>query len=65
LGKTYLQLDDVLRGVSELETAAQLDPDSAPLHFMLGQAYRRAGLIDKAKAELARAATLNASRSQR
>ena len=45
--------------------AVRLDPERAPLHFMLGQAYRKAGLIDKAKAEFARSAALNAKRSAR
>jgi len=54
-------LDRLPEAQAELEKAVQIDPQSAPLHFMLGQIYRREGLSEKAKSEFDRTASLNAS----
>ena len=44
----------------ELELAVKLSPNTASLHFMLGQAYRRNGEPAKATAETQRSAALEA-----
>ena len=38
--------------IAQMERAVALQPESAALHYQLGQIYRRAGLSEKAKAEL-------------
>jgi hypothetical protein len=43
--------------------AHRSDLDSARLHFLLGQVYRREGLNEKANAEFSRSATLNGTHS--
>ena len=43
----------------ELEKAVQLAPNSASLHFMLGQVYRKNGKPDKARTEFAASAALH------
>ena len=42
----------------ELETAAALEPENAPVHFLLAQVYRKRGLVARADAETARFAAL-------
>jgi Tfp pilus assembly protein PilF len=49
---------------AELEKAVQLAPESAALHYVLGQVYRKSGQVEKARAAFDRAAALNASRSR-
>ncbi len=54
LGKAYLRLSQFDNARGELQTAIELAPQNAPLHFMLAQVYRKLGLPDKAKAETER-----------
>ncbi len=49
--------------IEQLERAVELEPKSASLHFQLGQMYRRAGLGEKAKAELKLSGNLYGTRS--
>ncbi len=53
LGRIYLELNQGLRAVKTLETAAQIAPDSPSVQFALARAYTRA----KRPAEAARART--------
>jgi Flp pilus assembly protein TadD len=52
LGKAYSRVEDFEKAQAELEKAVQLDPNRSSLRFMLGQIYRKRGLVDKAKIEL-------------
>ncbi len=52
LGKACSALNDLAAAQQEIEKAIELAPKVARLHFMLGQLYRRAGQMEKAKAEL-------------
>lgn len=63
LGKAYSHLNDLAHAQTELEKATSLAPDVASLHFMLGQVYRREGLVDKAKMEFQRTDELNGTHS--
>ena len=63
LGKTFSQLDELPKAQSELERAVALAPEVASLHYMLGQIYRKQGLMDKAKAEFQRTEELNGTHS--
>ena len=63
LGKAYLHLNQLKKTQAEFEKAVELNPEDAPLRFMLAQVYRREGLKDKAKRALDRYAALNAARS--
>jgi len=58
LGKAYSSLNQLAAAQKEIERAVELAPKVARLHFMLGQLYRKAGLSEKAKAELASYAAL-------
>jgi len=51
LGKAYSALGDLGAAQQEIEKAMELAPKVVRLHFMLGQLYRRAGQMEKAKAE--------------
>jgi tetratricopeptide (TPR) repeat protein len=53
LGKLELKNNRTLQAVSELETAAKLDPYDAAVHLALSRAYARMGVPDKAAKELA------------
>jgi Flp pilus assembly protein TadD len=53
LGKLELKNNRVEQAVSELETAAKLDPHDAAIHLALSRAYARLGVPDKAAKELA------------
>jgi len=53
LGRILVELDEVPRGVTELEEAARLAPESPEMYFALAHAYSRAGRA--ADAERARA----------
>jgi Tfp pilus assembly protein PilF len=46
-----MRLNQLEKARAELEQAAEMAPQNAPVHFMLAQVYRRQGLMDKAKAE--------------
>ena len=51
LGRILVELDEVPRGVSELEEAARLAPESPEMFFALAHAYGRAGrTVDAEKA---------------
>ena len=59
LAEAYRSLQRWPEEQQELEKAVQLAPDSASLHFMLGQAYRKNGKPDKARIEFAASAALH------
>ena len=61
LGKAYLLLNRLEHAQSEVEKAAELTPDNAPVHFLLAQV--RDGLAQKADAETARFTALTGSHS--
>ena len=63
LGKAYLSSNDLEKAQSELEKAAQLDPQSAPTHFLLAQIYRKRRLPEKATVESKRYSELTAAHS--
>lgn len=63
LGKAYLGLSRLDEARSELEHARELNPENAPLHYMLGQLYRREGLDEKAKREFERYTALSGAHS--
>ncbi len=63
LGKAYLHLNRLEEAESELEKSIQLAPDSAPTHFILAQVYRKRGLEEKARREIARYTALTAAHS--
>jgi tetratricopeptide (TPR) repeat protein len=65
LGRLYLHLDRAADAQKEFERAVALEPQVAADHFQLGQAYRKAGLAEKAKVEFAQAEKLNGSHSSR
>jgi len=60
LGKLLLKRGDVQTAVTHLERAMALDPQNATPAYLLAQAYRRVGQIDRARDLLARVSTLNA-----
>jgi tetratricopeptide (TPR) repeat protein len=51
LGKAYLLLNQLEDAQTQLEKAVELDPQSGPTHFLLGQVYRKRGLLEKARLE--------------
>lgn len=51
LGRTYLELGQNERAVTELETAEKISPGSPEVHFNLAKAYIKSGLRDKARQE--------------
>ena len=51
LGKAYLFSDQFAAAQMQLEKAAELDPQSGPTHFLLGQVYRKRGSFEKARIE--------------
>jgi Flp pilus assembly protein TadD len=53
LGRALVELGEVERGVTELEAAARLAPDSPEMHYSLVRAYTRAGRADDAARERA------------
>jgi tetratricopeptide (TPR) repeat protein len=52
LGSLCLQAGDLTKAIPALEQAALLAPDEAQNHYQLALAYSRAGVSDKAKAQL-------------
>jgi len=60
LGKSLLNLNRLADAQRELEAAISADPDRAALHYLLGQAYRKQGQMDKAKSEMQRFQELKA-----
>lgn len=63
LGKAYTRLEEFGKAQVELEKAIELSPQTPNLHCMLAPVYRKQGLVEKAKAEYDRCATLTGSRS--
>ncbi len=63
LGKAFMALNRFDEAQPELEKAVELAPQNAPGHFILGQLYRKRGMLDKAKVEFARYAELNGTHS--
>jgi tetratricopeptide (TPR) repeat protein len=53
LGQIKLERNDLAGAISELETAARLEPDSPSVHYTLARAYQRAGRIADANRERA------------
>jgi Flp pilus assembly protein TadD len=53
LGRLELKNNRLEQAVSELETAATLDPHDATVHLVLSRAYARLGEADKAAKEAA------------
>ena len=62
LGKLYARQLNFPLAQLELEQAVNTTPNDAGLHFQLGQVYRKQGLQDRARQELARAAVLEGTR---
>ena len=63
LGKAYLLLNRLEEAQTELENAAALAPENAPIHFLLAQVYRRRGLADQARMESERYSALTGAHS--
>lgn len=63
LGKAYLHLNQLEKAQFEFEKAVELDPQNAPIHYMLAQVYRRRGFSDKARAEDGRYMALTGAHS--
>lgn len=53
LGRAHLTGDDLEAATKELQTAVRLMPNSAPVRFLLAEAYRRSGKREEAQKELA------------
>jgi tetratricopeptide (TPR) repeat protein len=60
LGKLLLKRGDVAAAISHLERAIALEPGNAAPAYVLAQAYRRNGQLDRARDLLARVSRLNA-----
>ncbi len=63
LGKAYSRLDQLPQAQNELERAIALAPQNPNLPCMLAPLYRKQGLMDKAKAQLDRCATMSGTHS--
>lgn len=50
LGRILLQKGDYIRAVPALKRAERAKPDDPEIHFYLGQAYEKRGLLDEARA---------------
>ena len=61
LGSAYLALDKLHLAQIEFEAAIALEPEIARLHYLLGTAYRKQGLRDKANVEFKRFEALKAN----
>jgi tetratricopeptide (TPR) repeat protein len=60
LGKLLLKRSDVPGAITHLEKALALEPNESAPAYVLAQAYRRIGRIDRAQELLARVSRLNA-----
>jgi tetratricopeptide (TPR) repeat protein len=60
LGKLLLKRNDVPGAIEHLEKALALEPNESAPAYVLAQAYRRSGRIDRAQELLARVSRLNA-----
>lgn len=63
LGRAYSVLHRLPEAQKELEKAVHLSPEKAPLRCMLGQVYRKEGMIAKAQTEFDRCAALQRTQS--
>lgn len=63
LGQAWAQLSNLAKADTELQAALTLAPEIPSLHFEMGRIYQREGFHDKAQAEFARCAALNATHS--
>jgi tetratricopeptide (TPR) repeat protein len=59
LGKLLLKRGDTDGAIAHLEKAVALDPDNAAPAYVLAQAYRKHGDLDRARDLLARVSTIN------
>lgn len=59
LGKLLLKRGDVAGAIDHLERAVTLDPDRPGPAYVLAQAYRKQGNVERARTLLARVSTLN------
>lgn len=53
LGQAHMAADDLDAAILEFQAAVRLMPSSAPMHFLLSQAYRRAGRKEDSEREAA------------
>jgi tetratricopeptide (TPR) repeat protein len=53
IGRANLNSDNLDGAIAELQTAVRLSPLRSEVHFLLSQAYRRAGRMEEAKKESA------------
>jgi Flp pilus assembly protein TadD len=60
LGKILLARGETAKAIEQLEKASSLDPDNPAPAYLLAQAYRKSGNVDRARLLLARVSTLNA-----
>lgn len=60
LGKLLLKRNDVPGAIEHLEKALALEPDESAPAYVLAQAYRRSGRMDRAQELLTRVSRLNA-----
>ncbi len=58
LGRVYLHIGDLEAARRELERAIQSNPKNASAHYLLGRAYQKLGLRDRANEEFLRAQKL-------
>jgi tetratricopeptide (TPR) repeat protein len=63
LGKALIQLKRYAEAAGAMEEAVKIDPDVAPVHLYLSQAYRALGRSDDAKKEAAVFTRLNRERA--
>jgi tetratricopeptide (TPR) repeat protein len=59
LGKLLMKRGDTDGAITHLEKAVALDPDNAAPAYVLAQAYRKRGELDRARDLLARVSTIN------
>jgi Flp pilus assembly protein TadD len=60
IGKAYVRESKPEEAIPYLQRAVELEPDSANLHYQLGQAYLKANRNSAAERELAEAGRLQA-----
>jgi Flp pilus assembly protein TadD len=65
LGKAYVRKAKPEEAIPLLKQAVELQPDSANMHYQLGQAYLKAGRREEAQKEMAEAQKLQAESRQK
>ena len=60
MGEALLRKGQPQQALPYFQRALELEPDSAKVHFQLGQAYEKTGQHSKAQVEIAAAAKLQA-----